>query len=117
WAKPVQVSGEASSAPSVVHAGSSVFVFYKGRHGFLWDDSYRPDGKLRGRHRLTMMGKLGSGPRAVAQPDGTIDVFWHGSADDRLWHGQYLPGAGWSGPQGLGGDLASSPSPVVSAPG
>ncbi len=117
WAKPVQVSGEASSVPSVAYAGSSVFVFYKGRRGYLWDDSYRPDGKLRGRHRLTMMGKLGSGPRAVAQPDGTIDVFWHGSADAQLWHGQYLPGAGWSGPQGLGGDLASSPSPVVSAPG
>ena len=46
-----------------------------------------------------------------------IDVFWRGSADDHLWHGQFLPGSGWNGPQGLGGELASAPSPVVSAPG
>jgi hypothetical protein len=117
WARPVRVSGEASSVPSVVFAGASVHVFYKDSHGYLWDDSYRPGGKLQGRHRLTMMGVLGSGPRAVAQPDGVIDVFWHGFADDHLWHGQYIPGTGWTGPQGLGGDLASSPSPVVSAPG
>lgn len=117
WARPVRVSGKASSAPSVVDAGSSVHVFYSDRRGYLWDDSYRADGKLQGRHRLAMMGRLGSAPRAVAQPDGAIDVFWHGSADDHLWHGQYLPGAGWSGPQGLGGDLASGPSPVVSAAG
>ncbi len=117
WSRPVQVSGKASSAPSVVYAGSSVHVFYSDRAGYLWDDSYRPDGKLHGRHRLAMMGVLGSAPRAVAQPDGAVDVFWHGSADDHLWHGQYLPGSGWSGPQGLGGDLASVPSPVVSAAG
>ncbi|HEX6934379.1 MAG TPA: glycoside hydrolase domain-containing protein [Streptosporangiaceae bacterium] len=117
WARPVRVSGNASSAPSVVYTGSSVRVFYTDRAGYLRDDSYRPDGKVLGSQRLTMMGRLGSAPRAVAQPDGAIDVFWHGSADDHLWHGQYLPGVGWSGPQGLGGDLASGPSPVVSSAG
>jgi hypothetical protein len=117
WSKAVQLSGKASSAPSVVYTGSSVQVFYSDHAGYLWDDAYRPDGKLQGRHRLAMMGILGSNPRAVGQPDGSIDVFWHGSADDHLWHGQYLPGAGWSGPQGLGGDLASVPAPVVSSEG
>jgi hypothetical protein len=48
----------------------------------------------------------------VAQPNGVIDVFWHGSADDHLWHGQYTPGQGWSGPQRLGGDLHGAPEPV-----
>ncbi len=58
------------------------------------------------------MGVLGSGPRAVAQPNGVIDVFWKGSADDHLWHAQYSPRRGWSGPQRLGGDLAGAPAPV-----
>jgi alpha-galactosidase len=64
-----------------------------------------------------MMGVLGRGPLAVAGPGGVIDVFWRGSADDHLWHGQFTPGSGWDGPQGLGGDLASAPSPAASSPG
>jgi hypothetical protein len=63
------------------------------------------------------MGVLGSGPRAVAQRDGVIDLFWHGSADDHLWHAEFLPGSGWFGPQGLGGALGSYPEPVISSPG
>ena len=117
WASPVRSSAEASSVPSVVYTGSAVEVFYTRPGGNLWVDSYQPDGKLSARHQLSMMGKLGSAPRAVAQPGGVIDVFWRGSADDHLWHGQYVPGSGWFGPQGLGGDLGSDPVPVVSSPG
>jgi hypothetical protein len=62
------------------------------------------------------MGELGSGPYAISQPGGVIDVFWRGSGD-RLWHGQFTPGSGWTGPQGLGGALRSPPSPVTSSPG
>jgi hypothetical protein len=101
----------------VVWTGSAVHVLYKGANGYLWSESYRKDGTLTGRRRLTMMGVLGGGPRAVAGPGGVIDVFWRGSADDHLWHGQYVPGSGWYGPQGLGGDLGSDPVPVVSSPG
>ena len=117
WARPVRTGAQASSVPSVVSTGSAVDVFYTRAGGSLWVDSYLPDGKLTARHELSMMGVLGSAPRAVAQPGGVIDVFWHGSADDHLWHGQYVPGAGWFGPQGLGGDLGSDPVPVVSSPG
>jgi len=117
WASPVRTSAGASSLPSVVYTGSAVDVFYTRSGGNLWVDSYQADGKLSGRHQLSMMGKLGSAPRAVAQPGGVIDVFWRGSADDHLWHGQYVPGSGWYGPQGLGGDLGSDPVPVVSSPG
>jgi hypothetical protein len=92
-------------------------VFYKGPGGDLWADSYRPDGTRTGRVEIPVMGVLGSGPRAVAQQGGVIDVFWRGSADDHLWHGQYLPGSGWNGPQRLGGSLLSVPSPVVSSAG
>ena len=117
WASPVRTSAVTSSDPSVVYTGSAVDVFYTRAGGDLWVDSYLPDGKLSGRRQLSMMGKLGTAPRAVAQPGGVIDVFWRGSADDHLWHGQYQPGAGWYGPQGLGGDLGSDPVPVVSSPG
>lgn len=117
WATPARSGTRSWSVPSAVWTGSAVDVFYRGSRGYLRLASYRPDGRLTARGRLSMMGILGSGPRAVAQPGGVIDVFWRGSADDHLWHGQYTPGSGWNGPQGLGGDLASPPSPVVSSPG
>jgi hypothetical protein len=116
WTSPAATGLVSASAPSVVWTGSAVDVFFTGAAGYLWVASYRPDGSLISRQRLSMMGVLGSGPRAIAQSDGVIDVFWHGSVDDHLWHGQYTPGSGWNGPQGLGGNLASAPSPVA-APG
>lgn len=117
WAKAAATGAVSSCAPSVVWTGSLVQVFYKDRGGHLNVSSYRPDGTPTAHGTLSGMGIIGSAPRAVAQPDGAIDVFWRGSADDHLWHGQYLPGSGWSGPQGLGGNLASGPAPVVSSPG
>jgi len=117
WGRPARTGSASSSAPSAVWTGSAVDVFYKGAGGHLWVGFYRPDGRPAGRSQLSAMGVLGSGPRAIAQADGVIDVFWRGSADDHLWHGQFLPGSGWNGPQGLGGALASTPSPVESAPG
>jgi hypothetical protein len=117
WARPRQVGSGAWSVPSAVWTGSAVDVFFKGARGELRVDSYRLDGRPSGSLALTMMGTLGLGPRAVAQSGGVIDVFWRGSLDDHLWHGQFTPSSGWHGPQGLGGDLASAPSPVVSSPG
>ncbi|MHB1593607.1 MAG: glycoside hydrolase domain-containing protein [Streptosporangiaceae bacterium] len=117
WGRPARTGSQAYSTPSAVWTGSSVDVFYRSRYGRLWEDTYRPDGRRTGQHRLVMMGVIGWGPRAVVQSGGVIDVFWRGSADDHLWHGQYTPGQGWNGPQGLGGSLSSTPSPVVSAPG
>ena len=117
WAKPRFTGARAASAPSVVSVGTSAEVFYKDDQGHLQADTYSASGKLAGRRTLTQMGVIGSGPRAVAAQDGVIDVFWHGSADDHLWHAEFLPGSGWFGPQGLGGALASSPVPVISSPG
>jgi len=117
WARPVRTRARAWSAPSVVWTGSAVDVLFKGSKGYLWLEQFRPDGRQRGLRRLSAMGVLGEGPRAVAQPGGVIDVFWRGSADRHLWHGQFSPGSGWNGPQGLGGDLASAPSPVISSAG
>ncbi|HEY3902657.1 MAG TPA: glycoside hydrolase domain-containing protein [Streptosporangiaceae bacterium] len=117
WTKPVATGADAFGAPSAVWTGTQTAVFYKDRAGYLWVSYYRLDGKLASRRRLTMMGILGSSPRAVSSTGGVIDVFWRGSVDDHLWHGQFTPGSGWNGPQGLGGDLASPPSVVTSSPG
>ena len=117
WAKPVATGATAYSNPSAVWTGARTAVFYKDRAGYLRVSYYRADGKLASRRRLTMMGILGSSPRAVSSTGGVIDVFWRGSVDDHLWHGQFTPGSGWNGPQGLGGDLATPPSAVTSSPG
>ena len=117
WAGAARVGAASGSPPSAVWTGSVVDVFYKGSGGYLWVNSFRPDGSPAGRNELSAMGVLGSGPRAVTEAGGEIDVFWRGSADDHLWHGEYLPGSGWNGPQGLGGALASWPAPVVSSAG
>ncbi len=117
WGKAALTAGGAASAPSAVWTGAVTEVFYKGPSGYLQVASYRPDGTLVSRRELTMMGVLGSEPRAIAQPGGVVDVFWRGSADNHLWHGQYTPGRGWNGPQGLGGNLSSVPAPVNSSPG
>jgi hypothetical protein len=116
WARPVAVGVRAWSAPSAVWTGSAVAVFYKGASGHLQVLSYAENGRRTGQGVLTMMGRLGLGPCAVSAPGGVIDVFWRGS-DDRLWHGQFTPGAGWSGPQKLASALRSAPSPVASSPG
>ena len=110
------VGVRAWSAPSAVWTGSAVAVFYKGASGRLQILSYSENGRRTGHGVLTMMGRMGLGPYAVSAPGGVIDVFWRGS-DDRLWHGQFTPGSGWSGPQKLASALRSAPSPVASSPG
>ena len=116
WAKPVATGVRAWSAPSAVWTGSSVAVFFTGASGRLWVLSYQENGRRMGQGVLTRMGKIGLGLAAVSQPGGVIDLFWRGP-DDHLWHGQFSPGAGWTGPQALAGGLRSAPSPVTSAPG
>lgn len=117
WSAPTRLGMRGYSVPSVVWTGSSVDVFYKARYGRLWEETFRADGRLTGRYWLKGMGILGWGPRTVVQAGGVIDVFWRGSADNHLWHAQYTPGHGWHGPQNLGGDLASLPTPAVSSAG
>lgn len=50
-------------------------------------------------------------PTPVGQTDGIEDVFWRSSSGS-LDHSWYLPWAGWAGPAGMGGALASDPSAV-----
>ena len=114
WQPAVDMGGDLSGQPTVVAVGGSVLdVLYRGRTGYLWL-ARRVNGRWQPARQIALMGHLGSVPRAVAQPNGVIDVFWKGSADDHLWHGQYTPGRGWSGPQRLGGQLSGPPAPVES---
>jgi hypothetical protein len=59
----------------------------------------------------------GGRPLAVADPGGAGDVFWGNPSHTQLTFGEHQPGLGWSVPQQLGGQLASYPSPVISADG
>jgi hypothetical protein len=61
------------------------------------------------------MGPLGGAPQATAQPDGGIQVYWHGSGNARVWEGFYQAGAGWRGPRDLGGAAESAPWPATAA--
>jgi hypothetical protein len=115
WHGPRSFGGSVAGEPSVVApAAQAVAVCYKGADGDLWYAAYTPGlgwSALQDRG----MGPLGSGPFAVAQDNGVIDVFWQGSLDDHLWHARYTPGSGWYGPQNLGGSLSSVPSVTVSS--
>jgi hypothetical protein len=105
------LGGILSSAPSVVQIGSSTLdVFYRGADNRLWERTNNGAGWLAAQ-RLAQLGPVGA-PEAVAQPSGLIDVFWQGLHGVRLWHAQYNPALGWTGPRALGGTLAGSPSPV-----
>ena len=120
WAKPANMNaGRIDSEPSVVTSKpGDVDVFWKGTDGNLWYEFYTPASGWSGPRKIGM-GPLGGAPYAVAQQNGTIDVFWKGAgANPSLWHAWQNPGSSsWAGPQNLGGDLASDPSPVTSSPG
>ncbi len=116
WTR-TDLRGYLSSAPSVVRLGSAnLAVFYRSRSGHL-TMVRRIAGRWRRAQQLAMMGIIGGPPQAVAQANGEIDVFWSGRYDRHLWHGEFNPGHGWSGPQRLRGSLASSPYPVETGAG
>jgi hypothetical protein len=111
------LGGQLSSEPSVVRVGKSgLAVFYRNGTGEL-TVIRRSAGRWLAPQVLARMGVIGGAPRAVAQTNGVIDVFWSGNYDKHLWHGEFNPGRGWSGPQGLQGSLASWPDPVESGSG
>jgi len=116
WSRK-NLGGELSSEPSVVQVGKSgLAVLYRSRTGEL-TVIRRSGGHWRTPQAVPMMGVIGGAPRAVAQTNGVIDVFWSGNYDKHLWHGEFNPGRGWSGPQRLQGSLASWPDPVESGSG
>ncbi|MGD0685994.1 MAG: glycoside hydrolase domain-containing protein [Streptosporangiaceae bacterium] len=118
---PVDLGGTLAAQPTVVSGvPGTLDVFYEGTDHLLWEVTRNVAGSWSAPSQISRMGEIGSPPVAVAQPNGVVDVFWRGSADDHLWHGQFSPGKGrqgWKGPQDLRGSLASDPSPAESSPG
>jgi glycoside hydrolase-like protein len=111
------LGGDLTSAPTVVQTGGGgLAVLYRGRTGEL-TAVRKIGGRWQAPQVLPSMGIIGSAPRAVAQPNGVIDVFWSGAYDRHLWHGEFNPGEGWTGPQPLLGSLASWPYPIESPSG
>jgi hypothetical protein len=116
WSR-ADLGGDLSSQPTVVRVGrSDLAVLYRSSTGVL-TVVRRTRGRWQRPQSLTIMGVIGGAPRAVAQTNGVIDVFWSGHRDKHLWHGEFNPGQGWTGPQPLYGSLASSPYPVESGTG
>lgn len=117
-AVPADLGGTLITQPTVVSpVPGALDVFYQGPGHVLWEQARRAGRPWSAPRKISRMGALGSPPVAVAQPNGVVDVFWRGSADDHLWHGQFSPGKGWTGPQDLRGSLGSDPSPAESSPG
>lgn len=115
WTR-TELTGDASGVPSVVQVASgTVDVFYRGSDGFLWELTSSGSGWLAPQ-QLSQMHPVGM-PEAVSQPDGVIDVFWQGVTGFQLWHAQYSPTAGWTGPQNLGGVIVGQPYPVEASAG
>ena len=105
WRGPQDLGGSLASDPApIASAPGRVNVFWKGTDGHLWN-VFQQAGAAWSAPSLLGMGTLGSRPWATGGPDGSMDVFWRGSADDNLWLASYLPGRGWGGPQNLGGHL------------
>jgi Domain of unknown function (DUF1906) len=117
-AVPANLGGALAAQPTVVSpVPGALDVFFEGPGHALWEVARKAGRSWSAPKKISRMGVLGSPPVAVAQPNGVVDVFWRGSADDHLWHGQLSPGKGWKGPQDLHGSLASGPSPAESSPG
>jgi len=116
WSR-ADLGGELTSGPTVVQVGrGDLAVLYRNATGEL-TVVRKADGHWLTPQALPRMGIIGSAPRAVAQPNGVIDVFWSGEYDRHLWHGEFNPGEGWSGAQLLQGSLASWPYPIESSGG
>ncbi len=107
-----------TSAPSAVAVqpdGSVAAVFARGPDLDLWckwwDGSWGEWASLGS----PPPGGLGSGPVAISDAPGNIDVYAQGS-DNALWYQSYRSG-GWIGWQSLGGILTSGPGAVAIAAG
>ena len=117
WTGPDNLGGSLASAPSpAVSSVSTVSVFWRGTDGHLWHTLQSPGSAWR-RPASLGMGNLGGPPDATAQPDGTIDVFWNGTAHASLWHATYTSAVGWGRPTFLSTGVVSAPFAVASAPG
>ena len=114
WRLPIGLgSGPLGGAPhAAAFATTSYDVFWQGTDGNIWH-TYSFGSSWSGPQFLGM-GPLGGDPIAISAAANTIDLYWRG-LDGGLWHGWYS--GGWHGPATFGGNLNSTPWPLVVSPG
>ena len=105
-------SPAAAALPTLSFTDKSIDVCTRGSDGALWLRSYA-DGSWSGWQGLGGQIVPGTAPamdagRISAQQIGRFEIFVEGT-DGALWH-RVNTGAAWSGWQGLGGKLSSSPT-------
>ena len=109
WSAQTSIGGRIVGAPSAALARTTLVVAARGTDSALWlrmrsGSSWGPWQRLGG--------VLSAAPAVVGHPDGRIDVFVRGSADN-LWTRTRPAGGSWSGWTNLGGRLATGPSGVT----
>ncbi len=89
----------------VAFSRDSAAAFWKGRRSRLWL-AIGHGSSGWGSAAPLLMGRIGGDLFAASKGNGTMDVFWKGSASPHLWHARYHPGsASWTGPDDLGGSV------------
>ena len=79
----------------VTSADPTTDIFFEGTDGNLWHVFSNDYGQNWSGAASLGMGSI-SQPLAAGQTDGTIDVFWKGTADNHMWHAFFNTGGGWT---------------------
>ena len=88
----------------VTSADNTTDIFFKGTDGNLWHVFSNDYGQQWSTPASLGMSTI-SQPLAAGQTNGTIDVFWKGTADTHIWHAAYTPTTGWTTtPTNMGGN-------------
>jgi hypothetical protein len=119
WTTPISLGGAPiAGEPSAAETSPGhLAVFWRNgstgsTQGNLMEITY--NGVAWGSVQNLGMGKLGGDPRAIAESNGNVDVFWRGG-NAELWHATNSSGP-WIA-EHLGGSLSSNPSPTKTSSG
>jgi Domain of unknown function (DUF1906) len=113
WTGPQSLRGSLESYPSPVESSPGrTTVFWEGTDHQLWHVTRYLGGHWSRPVKLGM-GPLGGSVHATAQPKGTIQVVWRGTAPHQVWGAARSRTGRWSGPRPLGGRIHGTPWPAT----
>ena len=107
WSSSPQNLGgdiQANTVPAPVTSRDyTTDVFFEGTDGALWH-AFSNDYGVQWNGPVSLGMATISQPFAAGQTNGTVDVFWKGTADNHIWHAFYTTTTGWStSPTSMGG--------------